>query len=127
METSRREAIESASVQAEVGVQLDSLLAENAQLLRAKTELEQQNEALGQAYALGDTDTSWESEGSESEAQERLVNSTTERRKKWLQRLISIPALIVLPVLAAGRLADRPGRPCPPLVHQGAKEIRRES
>ena len=87
METSRREAIESASVQAEVGVQLDSLLAENAQLLRAKTELEQQNEALGQAYALGDTDTSWESEGSESEAQERLVNSTTERRKKWLQRV----------------------------------------
>ena len=106
LETSRREAIESASVQAEVGVQLDSLLAENAQLLRAKTELEQQNEALGQAYALGDTVTSWESEGSESEAQERLVNSTTERRKKWLQRLISIPALIVLPVLAAGRLAD---------------------
>ena len=106
LETSRREAIESASVQAEVGVQLDSLLAENAQLLRAKTELEQQNEALGQAYALGDTVTSWESEGSESEAQESLVNSTTERRKKWLQRLISVPALIVLPVLAAGRLAD---------------------
>ena len=109
LETSRREAIESASVQAEVGVQLDSLLAENAQLLRAKTELEAQNEALGQACALGDTVLSWESDDSDSEAQERKPsNVTTERRKKWLQRLISVPALIVLPVLAAGRLADPP-------------------
>ena len=106
LETSRREAIESASVQAEVGVQMESLLAENAQLLRAKAELEQQNEALGQACALGDTVLSWESEESESEAQESLVNSTKQRRKKWLKRLISVPALIVLPVLAAGRLAD---------------------
>ena len=63
-----------ASVQAEVGVQLDALMAENAQLLRTKADLEQRNETLGQACALSRTILSWESDDSYSETRDRFVH-----------------------------------------------------
>ena len=117
LDTSRHEASKAAAVQAEVGVQLDTLLAENAQLLRAKTELERHNEALSQACALGDTVFSWESDDTDSEREafgRTQSPGSGDLRGKWLRRLVSLPALVVLPVLAAGRLVDlqiRPGVP----------------
>ena len=116
LDTSRHEASKAATVQAEVNIQLDTLLAENAQLLRAKTDLERQNEALNQACALGDTVFSWESDDTGSESREAFgrTPSAGDLRGKWLRRLVSLPALVVLPVLAAGRLLDpqtRPGVP----------------
>jgi len=120
LDTSRHEASKAATVQAEVNIQLDTLLAENAQLLCAKTELERRNEALNQACALGDTVFSWQSDDTDSESREAFgrTPSAGDLRGKWLRRLVSLPALVVLPVLAAGRLLDPQIRPGVPRVGQ---------